>query len=352
MGDKKKVLVGMSGGVDSSVAALLLKNQGYEVAGGTFRIWDSASAADVRDAESVCEALGIPHYIFDFRALFMDKVIDDFARVYERGETPNPCVVCNRVVKFGAFLEKARELGYDYISTGHYAHIVYDEELRRFRVKRSDFIEKDQSYVLYSLTQRQLSAALMPLGGYDKRSIRELAAENNLITGRKAESQDICFIPDGNYAAFLRQYLDNDGEPGDFVGEDGRVLGRHKGIRHYTIGQRKGLGLSFDKPMFVAGIDSGKNTVVLAPNEALMQKSLLAKHINWIDFDRLEKPLRLKAKIRYNAKPADAVVTPAGEFSVKVLFDEPQRAITAGQSVVFYDGDYLAGGGIITICAG
>lgn len=347
MNEKKKVMVGISGGVDSAVAALLLKQQGFEVEGATFRLWDSPKPTDLDDARSVCEALKIPHHVFDFREEFRTGVIDYFAKKYDEGKTPNPCVVCNRLIKFGAFLGKSRDMGCDFISTGHYAHVIYDENIKRFRVKKSKYGQKDQSYMLYSLSQEQLSAAILPLGDYDKPQIREIARQNGLPVGNKSDSQDICFIPDGDYAKFLMEYTRKDGEPGNFVDECGKVLGTHKGIRYYTIGQRKGLGLSFARPMFVAKLDAEKNTVILAADDALMSTGLNANRVNWIDFDELREPIRVEAKIRYSAKTAGAIVIPQNNGSVEVVFDEPQRAITPGQSIAFYSGDFLAGGGII-----
>jgi tRNA-specific 2-thiouridylase len=341
----KKILVGMSGGVDSAAAAVLLKEQGYELAGATFTLHGD-NAADCADAKAVCDALGIPHYTLDFREPFRAEVLEPFAREYESGRTPNPCVLCNRAIKFGAFLSAARELGYDGVATGHYAILERDETRGIVRVKRAAHLEKDQSYVLYSLTREQLAAMALPLGEYSKPQVRAIAEKHGLPVVHRPESQDICFVPDGDYAAFLRGYLGAESEPGDFVAEDGTILGRHRGIRHYTVGQRRGIAHSFSELMYVAAIDAAANTVTLAPNAALMRTSLNVKGVNWLEPVKPGKPLRLDVKIRYGAKTAAATVTPCDD-GANVEFDEPQRAITPGQSAVFYSGEYLVGGGVI-----
>lgn len=348
----------MSGGVDSSVAALLLLRQGYEVVGATFRLWDPGvdssfgessccAVDDVNDARRVCDRLGIPHYVFNYKELFRREVVDYFVGEYRRGATPNPCIACNRAIKFDSFIRKARAMEFDYVATGHYASILFDEHRSRWRLRRGAFAEKDQSYVLYTLSQRQLAHIVMPLGGYSKSEIRAIAEEAGLAVSGKADSQDICFVPDGDYCAFLERYTGETSPAGFFVDRDGNVLGRHRGIWHYTIGQRKGLGMSFGKPMYVAGIDAASNTVLLDDNEALFQSELRAGDLRLIECDVLTGPVRCTARIRYSARPAEAMLHPPEDGVVRVVFDHLQRAATPGQAVVFYDGDYVLGGATI-----
>ena len=350
----RKIMVGMSGGVDSSVAAYLLKKQGYEVTGVTFKLWDDptlesgcCSADDVRDAAYVCQQLGIPHYVLNYKDLFRQEVVGPFAEEYLRGRTPNPCISCNRYIKFGAFSHKLRELGFDLMATGHYARCGYNEATGRWELQRAVHPEKDQSYVLYNLTQEQLAMLRLPLGEYSKPEIRAIAEESGLVVAKKPDSQDICFVPDGDYTAFIERITKNKPRPGKFIHQNGQVLGTHQGLIHYTIGQRKGLGIAYEYPLYVIDKDITSNTVILGPNDALFQKALLAENCNLIAIDKLDAPLRVTAKTRYRQKDVPAVIEPLADGKIKVTFDEPQRAITPGQAVVFYDGDYVVGGGII-----
>ena len=352
----KKVLLGMSGGVDSSVAALLLLKAGYDVTGMTMRLrpeaymQQSASGGcwaldDIDDARRVCYQLGIDHLVLNFTEQFERDVIQYFAEQYAAGRTPNPCIACNRHLKFGAMLQKARLLGFDFIATGHYA-VITQNDSGRWLLKRAP-ASKDQSYVLYSLTQDQLAHTLMPLGPYTKPEARQLAEEAGLRVAHKPDSQEICFVEDNDYASFLERYTGTKAPQGDFVDAQGRILGRHRGITHYTIGQRKGLGISFGKPMYVTKIDAVRNRITLGEEGSQYATSLLADDLNFIPFDTLDKPLQVQAKVRYQARPADAVLTPVDGGRVRVDFAEPQRSVTPGQAVVFYDGDLVVGGGVI-----
>lgn len=354
----EKVLVAMSGGVDSSVAAYLLQQQGYECIGVTMRLYENETAGiprghtccsldDVEDARAVAYDLGMPYYVLNFTEEFDEKVIRKFVQVYQNGGTPNPCIDCNRYLKFDHLLNRARELGCDYIATGHYVQRWQDEN-GRWGLRKNDDPGKDQSYVLYSLTQDQLAHTLFPLGGMHKDAVRAIAEEQGLCNARKHDSQDICFVPDGDYARFIERYTGKVPETGDFLDPEGKRIGTHRGVIHYTIGQRKGLGISAPHPLYVCDICPADNTVTLGYSENLFSRKLTASDVNLISCDSLEEPVRVQAKIRYRhpAQPATAWMTPDGTLHVE--FDEPQRAITCGQAVVLYDGDVVVGGGRIT----
>lgn len=346
------VVIGLSGGVDSSVAAAVLKESGYRVIGVTMRLWDddgSPLATAAEDARRVAEHLGIEHHVTDFREAFSNRVIDYFANEYVNGRTPNPCIVCNRFLKFDAMYRAAEELGADKIATGHYARVEFDPATERYLLFRASSAEKDQTYALYTLTQEQLSHIVMPLGAFaDKDAVRKKAEELGIPTANKPDSMEICFIPDKDYAAFLKDRLGELPPEGDFVDESGTVLGKHRGIVHYTIGQRKGLGIAFGKPMFVTKIEPETNRVVLGEKGSEFSSVLTAENPNFIPFDSLTEPMRADIKVRYSAKPAPGTVYPCGD-GVRVEFDTPQRAITPGQAVVFYqpNGDMVLGGATI-----
>ncbi|MDR3543346.1 MAG: tRNA 2-thiouridine(34) synthase MnmA [Desulfosporosinus sp.] len=356
---KPKVVVGMSGGVDSSMAAALLQEQGYDVIGITLQIWKSAgpeveggccTTSAIDDARRVAFLLGIPHYIMNFRSYFEENVVDYFTQSYLAGETPNPCLACNQFVKFGELLRKARGLGAEYIATGHYAQVLRDPESGRFLLSKSADVRKDQTYALYMLTQEQLAQTLFPLADYPKEQIRKMARERGLGVGNKPDSQEICFIPNNDYASFVRKRSDEVIKPGRFVDLAGNSLGKHQGIIHYTVGQRKGLGVTFGKPMFVVGLNPESNEVVLGEDQDVYTDTLWAIDLNWISISDLQGPIKVKAKIRYNSSGAQATVYPGdigADYGVMVCFDEPQRAVTPGQAVVFYQGDIVVGGGKI-----
>ena len=340
-----KALIGMSGGVDSSVAVYLAKEAGLDCIGGTMLLHDSTPEAAL-DAEAVAKRMGIPFHVFDLSDRFREAVMDSFVAAYEQGLTPNPCVVCNRYLKFGAFLDIAREMGCDYVVTGHYARI--EEENGRFLLKKAADEPKDQTYFLYTLTQAQLKHSLFPLGGLTKAEARAIAEAQGFVTAKKRDSQDICFVPDGDYMAFMARHAVKTYEPGDFLDLQGRVVGRHRGAVGYTLGQRKGLGLAMGAPVYVCGKDMAANTVTVGPNEALFHNALRANDWNWIAIERLTEPLRVTAKARSRMREEPATVYPEEGGFAQVVFDAPQRAITPGQAVVLYDGDTVIGGGTIT----
>lgn len=349
----KKVIVGMSGGVDSSVTAYLLKEQGYEVIGATMRIWQEAgrgSQTAEEDARRVAEHLGIPHHVIDLEEEFHQKVVGSFTSAYLKGETPNPCIICNPLLKWGVFYDRCRELGADLIATGHYARILQLPD-GRYTLQNAVAAGKDQTYVLYRLSQDQLKHTLMPLGSYDKTQVRQLAAQAGLPVAEKKDSQDICFIPDGDHAAFIRRECGTLGKGGPFVLLDGegapRILGTHDGTARFTIGQRKGLGVAAGRPVYVCGIDAAGGQVFLGDHDRLMKKSLTASRLNHMGEARFDENRQYKAKTRYSQKISLCRVSYTGEDQIRVDFEEPVRAITPGQSVVLYTDDWIAGGGVI-----
>ena len=347
---KQKALIGMSGGVDSSVAAVLMLQQDFDCAGGTMRLhnFSCGGADDAADAKAVAEKLGIPHHIFPFQPEFEEHVIRQFVSAYESGLTPNPCIQCNAHLKFGAMLDKALEMGFDYVVSGHYAQVRQDENSGRYLLYKAEDRSKDQTYFLACLNQQQLAHILFPLGGLTKSTVREIAEREGLLTARKRDSQDICFVPDGDYAGFLRRYTGKIYPEGNYLDLDGKVVGKHKGAVCYTRGQRKGLGLAMGAPVYVCKKDMQANTVTVGPNEALFSSALRAKDWNWFPFPALTEAMTVTAKIRHSQQELAATVYPEENGYARVEFDLPQRAITPGQAVVLYNGDYVIGGGTIT----
>lgn len=355
MENNKKVLIGMSGGVDSSVSALLLKQKGYEVIGATMNLLKSeesqagcTSSSVNEDAKKVCDKINIPHYIFDCTGEFKEKVINNFIGCYSCSKTPNPCIECNKYLKFDMFYKKALELGCDYISTGHYAKVEFSEKYNQYVLKKSESERKDQTYFLYSISKEILSKVIFPLEQFkEKEDIRKIAEENNLIVAKKPDSQEICFIPDDDYVKFLEENMETKSKKGKIVMQDGTVLGEHKGLIYYTVGQRKGLGIAYKEPLYVLKLDNEKNEVIVGTEKELYSKTLYANELNFLlDID-LSKLVEVMAKIRYRSKEAEAILYPQENGVVKVEFKEPQRAITPGQSVVFYLDDIVLGGGKI-----
>ena len=359
--EKKRVVVAMSGGVDSSVAAALLLEQGFDVVGVTMNLFSlprkycrdetlksCCGWGAAEDAHQVALTLGISHYVIDMRKEFEEKVIADFCTEYKRGRTPNPCIRCNEFIKFDDLLERSiKTMGADYLSTGHYVRIEYDTKTKRHILKKGIDSEKDQSYFLYTLTQEQLARTLMPVGHFLKKDIRKKAEELNLPAARRPESQEICFVPDNNYPRFLQEKNPLAVNLGPIVDPEGKILGQHEGTHHFTIGQRKGMGLSASQPLYVVSIDAENNTIVAGQNKMLYENELIASQLNFISVSGLEERITVKAKIRYKHIEADAHVLPLNKDLVGVVFDSPQRAITPGQAVVFYDGETVVGGGII-----
>ena len=354
----KKAMVAMSGGVDSSTVALILREEGYEVTGVTGRMFVNediglvdesrcCSLADVEDARLAAHKIGVSHYVYNMGDCFKKTVIQPFVDAYLVGDTPNPCVNCNKYVKFPQLLERALLLGIDYLATGHYAKVFYDQAKKRWLLARAEDESKDQTYMLYGLTQHELSHLLLPLGNFKKTEVRARAGEAGLINASKPDSQDICFVPDGNYANFIERFSGKKQEPGDFVLQGGEAIGRHKGLIHYTLGQRKGLGIAYKEPLYVLAKDAASNTVVLGTEKDLYKKEFLVGDCNFIAIEELTGPMKVTCKVRNRMQDEPAIIEPVSAGKVKVTFMKAQRAITSGQAAVFYDGNIVVGGGTI-----
>lgn len=348
--ENKKVLLGMSGGVDSSVSALLLKQKGYDVIGMTLELFAGSSCCNINtyiDAKNVCKSIGIPHFTYDCKNEFNKYVIQDFINCYANCKTPNPCIECNKYMKFGYMWKKAKELGCNYIATGHYAKTEYSQKYGKWVLKKSEAGKKDQSYVLWNIPKELIEHVIFPLANFEsKDEIRQIARENNLKVANKPDSEDICFVPDGNYKKFLESHSKIKPKQGNIVTLDGEILGKHNGLYNYTIGQRKGLGISYKVPLFVIGFNSLRNEVIVGKENELYKKEIIVGDINLLLFDRLDEPLEVDVKTRYSSKFAKAQIQQVQD-RIRVVFDEPQRALTPGQSAVFYKDDIVVGGGKI-----
>ena len=349
--EEKRVLLGMSGGVDSSVSALLLKEEGYDVIGTTMELFAGSSCCNTNtyiDAKNVCNQIGIPHFIYNFKDEFKKYVIDDFINCYANCLTPNPCIECNKFMKFGLMYEKAKELGCEYIATGHYAKTEYSEEYGRWVLKKSKAGKKDQSYVLWNIPKELIEHVVFPLADFEsKDEIRKIAREYNLKTANKPDSEDICFVPDGNYKRFLEENSEIKPKKGNIVHVNGTVLGKHNGLYNYTIGQRKGLGISYKEPLFVVGFNKEKNEVIVGEKEYIYKKEMIVKDINLLLIDSLEGPMKVSVKTRYSSAEEKATIEMLDDNTIKVVFENPVARITPGQSAVFYLGDIVVGGGKI-----
>ena len=349
--EEKRVLLGMSGGVDSSVSALLLKEEGYDVIGTTMELFAGSSCCNTNtyiDAKNVCNQIGIPHFIYNFKEEFKKYVIDDFINCYANCLTPNPCIECNKFMKFELMYEKAKELGCEYIATGHYAKTEYSEKYGRWVLKKSKAGKKDQSYVLWNIPKELIEYVVFPLADFEsKDEIRKIAREHNLKTANKPDSEDICFVPDGNYKRFLEENSELKPKKGNIVHVNGKVLGKHNGLYNYTIGQRKGLGISYKEPLFVVGFNKEKNEVIVGEKEYIYKKEMIVKDINLLLIDSLEEPMKVSVKTRYSSVEENATIEMIDDNTIKVVFENPVARITPGQSAVFYLGDIVFGGGKI-----